>query len=167
MRTVGFAGPGATSAWLDRASGAAMSVDDITARLVKQPRDIGLLWQLAERARSSHDDAAERKWLARIEAVDASAAHDEAVKAPWPRAEMDVSDRLEKAARAAAMAHLRKYPADGDEALSVLAAAGADRKTLEAQYARVIAASKPEALNSLVYGALGAGALDGALAAAQ
>jgi hypothetical protein len=79
-----------------------------------------------------------------------------------------VADRLRKEARGLALAHLRKYPANPQEALAVLAAAGADKKTLEAEYKRVIAAtSDGSELNSLVYTALGAGAFDAALLAAE
>jgi thiol-disulfide isomerase/thioredoxin len=164
----GSAGPEAVGAWLDETSRAAVSGKALQALLKERPKDIGLLWQMAQRARASKDIAAERSWLGKIEAVDKSPAKDEASKAAWRRAELAVSDRLNKDARKLALAHLRKYPGNPAQALAVLAAAGADKKTLEAEYKRVIeATSDGGTLNNLVYTALGAGAFDAALAAAQ
>jgi hypothetical protein len=136
--------------------------------LKKRPKDIALLWKLAERARASKDSPVERKWLSRIETTDKTIGKEAAAQASWRKAEIAVADRLRKEARALALAHLRKYPANPQEALAVLAAAGADKKTLEAEYKRVIAAtSDGSELNSLVYTALGAGAFDAALLAAE
>jgi len=160
--------PDEVSSWLDGAASAAVSDKQLEALLKKRPRDVQIMWKLAQRARASKNIAAERSWLTRIEAADRSPAKEEAAQAAWRRAELAVSDRLKKDARALAIAHLKKYPQNPMEALSVLAAAGADKKTLEAEYKRVIAAtSDASTLNSLVYTALGAGAFDAALMAAE
>lgn len=164
----GFVGPAKLGGWLEETAKSAVSGKAILALLKKRPGDMGLLKQMAQRSRASKDLAAERTWLGKIEAADRSPTKDDAAEAAWRRAELAVSDRLKKDARKLALAHLRKYPGNSELALAVLAAAGADKKTLEAEYKRVIAAtSDGGALNQLVYNALGAGALDAALMAAE
>jgi thiol-disulfide isomerase/thioredoxin len=161
--------PEEVGSWLDDAAKAAVATDKELAALVKKrPRDLQLLWKLAERARASKNVTAERSWLAKIESADRTPKKEDAAQAAWRKAELAVSDRLKSDARKLALAHLKKYPGQPMEALEVLAAAGADKKTLEAEYKRVIAAtSDTGTLNSLVYTALGAGAYDAALMAAE
>jgi thioredoxin-like negative regulator of GroEL len=154
--------------WLDDAAAASVSGKALEALIRKRPRDLGLLWKMAERARASKNVTAERTWLAKIEATDRTPAREDAAQAAWRKAELSVSVRLKSDARKLALAHLKKYPGQPEEALAVLAAAGADKKTLEAEYKRVIAATTDAGtLNSLVYTALGAGAFDAALMAAE
>lgn len=164
----GFVPPEKLGGWLEETARSAVSGKAFMALLKKRPKDIGLLWQMAQRSRAGKDLAGERTWLGKIEAADRSPDKTDAAKAAWRRAEMGVSERLRKDARQLAVAHLRKYPAAPMQALALLAATGADRKTLEAEYKRVInATSDGGMLNQLVYTALGAGALDAALLAAE
>ncbi|HEU5055816.1 MAG TPA: thioredoxin family protein [Kofleriaceae bacterium] len=164
----GFVPPDKLGGWLEETARSAVSGKAFLALLKQRPKDVGLLWQMAQRSRSGGDVAGERTWLGKIEAVDRSPERREAARAAWRRAEMAVSDRLKKDARRLAIAHLRKYPKAPMQALALLAASGADRKTLEAEYRRVIdATSDGGMLNNLVYTALGAGALDAALLAAE
>jgi tetratricopeptide (TPR) repeat protein len=123
---------------------------------------------MATRLRSKNDLRGERTWLGKIEAADRSADRKDAARASWRQVEIRVTDQLLRESRKAAVAHLRKYPGAPMQALAVLAATGADRKTLESEYKRVIDATRdPGMLNQLVYNALGAGALDAALLAAD
>ena len=164
----GFVPPEKLGGWLEETAKSAVSGKAFLALLKQRPKDMGLLWQMAQRARASKDVAAERSWLGKIEAADRSPNKPDAAEAAWRRAELAVSDRLNKDARKLALAHLRKYPGNPEQALAVLAASGADKKTLEAEYKRVIAAtSDGGTLNSLAYTALGAGAFDAALMAAE
>lgn len=164
----GFVPPEKLGGWLEETAKSAVSGKAFLALLKKRPRDVGLLWQMAQRSRAGKDVAAERTWLGKIEAADRSPGKADAARAAWRRAELTVSERLRKDARQLATAHLRKYPAVPMQALALLAATGADRKTLEAEYKRVIdATSDAGMLNQLIYTALGAGALDAALMAAE
>ena len=164
----GFVPPEKLGGWLEETAKSAVSGKAFTALLKQRPKDTGLLWQMATRARSSGDLAGERTWLGKIEAVDRSPERQDAARAAWRKTEMAVSDRLKKEARRLAVAHLRKYPRAPMQALALLAASGADRKTLEAEYKRVIEVTTDGGmLNSLVYTALGAGAFDAALLAAE
>lgn len=163
----GYPGADALGAWLERAAGAA-TAKGVEASLKKNPRDLGLLWHMAQRARSTGDEAGERRWLRRIVSADRAAGKPDAARASWRLAELSVTQRLGAQARAAALKQIRTYPASGEQALAVLAAAGASVKELESAYAKVIAAtSDPSTLNRLIYTALGAGAHDAALAAAE
>ena len=164
----GFVPADKLGAWLEDSARSAVSGKALKALLAKRPKDVTLLWQMAQRARVSKDARAERSWLGKIEAADKSADRADAAKAAWRRAEMAVTDRLKADARKLAVAHIRKYPKNPMQGLTLLAAAGADKKTLEAEYKRVIdATSDGGTLNSLVYNALGAGAFDAALLAAE
>lgn len=164
----GFVGPAKLGTWLEETAASAVSGKAFAALLKKRPRDLALLTQMAQRARASDDAVAERRWLRKIEAADRSPGRPEAASASWRQAELRVVARLEAEARRAAQAHLRRFPGMPMQALAVLAASGADRKTLEAEYRRVFAAvNDPGQLNGLVYNALGAGAFDAALLGAQ
>lgn len=164
----GFVPPDKLGAWLEETARSAVSGKAFQALLRQRPKDVRLLWQMAQRARSARDLTGERTWLGKIESVDRSPDRAEAAKAAWRKTEVEVAERLKKDARRLAIAHLRKYPRAPMQALALLAAAGADRKTLEAEYKRVIdATSDGGTLNNLVYTALGAGAFDAALAAAE
>jgi hypothetical protein len=164
----GFVPPDKLGGWLEETAKSAVSGKAFLALLKQRPKDVGLLWQMAQRARSSRDPNGERTWLGKIEAVDRSPERKDAAKASWRKTEMVVSERLQKEARRLAIAHLRKYPRAPMQALALLAASGADRKTLEAEYKKVIEVTTDGGmLNNLIYTALGAGALDAALMAGE
>jgi len=154
--------------WLKSSARARASDAELSAQIKAHPDDVGVLWLLAQRAHARKDAAAERSWLVRIEAADKSKDKKDAARAAWQRFEADMTDKVQRDVRAQALDYVHKYPGQGGHALGLLAAAGADKKTLDAELARVVAATTdPDALNNLVYESLGMGAHEAALRAAE
>jgi hypothetical protein len=178
--------PQAVNAWLkDAAAKATLTDTQVAERLRKQPNDLAMLWMAVARAQVAGDDARVRALLVKIEAADQSPGRVAAVRAAWQRAQIDSKQIVGKQLKAVAEELIARHPAQGGRAASVLAASGADKKTVDAAFKKVIDAcqAQPQAvqgeliaagafdlrcdLNQLTYDALGAGALDAALAAAQ
>lgn len=156
------------SAWLKVQADATRSESELEAIAKANPADVDVLWLLAKRAQSKNDLAAARARLAQIEAADKTTEHRDAADAGWQRVELELRDRFEKEVRAQMSGYLDKYPADGEPALRMLVAAGADEKTTSGALTKLIDASSEEyTLNSLVYTSLSVGALDAALLAAE
>ena len=165
-RSSGF-DPDKLAPWLRRWSAVATSDAAAAAELKKSPDDVRLLWAMETRAEARHDDAARRRWLARIEAADKTPARAEAAEAAWQRLKLDVHDKLDGMLRPMLLAYAHAHPSHAGTALALAAQAGADKATIEAEVRRAADASTGDELNNLVYYALAAGALDAALYAAE
>ena len=154
--------------WLkDTAALVRMSETEVKAKLESEPGNLALLHLMANRARSRGDMADLKSWLAKIEARDKSEGRDDAAMAAWEQVGIEMRDVVADKAKTLARSYLERYPAVPGDALALLAASGADRAAVEAAYVKPIEAAKGGRLNLLVYSALGAGAYDAALKAAQ
>jgi hypothetical protein len=136
-------------------------------QLKKTPDDVRLLWAMATRAEARHDDAARRRWLLRIEVADKTPVRVEAAEAAWQRLKLDVHDKLDATLRPMLLAFAHAHPSRAGTALALAAEVGADKATVDAELRRAADAATGDELNDLVYFALGAGALDAALYAAE
>ena len=165
-REAGF-DPERVGSWLHRWSAVATSDAAAAEQLKKTPDDVRLLWAMATRAEARHDDGARRRWLTRIEAADKTPSRVEAAEAGWQRLKLDVHDKLDATLRPMLLAFAHAHPSRAGTALALAAAVGADKATVDGELRRAADASTGDELNNLVYFALGAGALDAALYAAE
>ncbi|MCU1281440.1 MAG: alkyl hydroperoxide reductase/Thiol specific antioxidant/Mal allergen, partial [bacterium] len=165
-RLMGYDADG-TGKWLRRGSALATSDAVALAELEKAPDDLKLLWAMASRAEAHKDDVARRRWLRRIEAADKTPARADAAEAGWQRLVLDVHDKLDAGVRPLLLEYAGKHPSRAGSALALAAEAGADKAALDAGFRRAADAVDGDTLNNLAYSALGAGALDAALYAAE
>jgi thiol-disulfide isomerase/thioredoxin len=130
--------------------------------------DIAAMFVLAERARTRHDEAAQRRWLAAVTSADKSDEHKDAERAAWMRLELDATTKLQATLRPLLFDFAQQHPAQANRALTVAARVGGDGKQLQAAFDKVIAAvDDGHTLGLLASSALDADALDAALHAAQ
>ena len=83
--------------WLQTQSLALAPDAKIEARLADKPNNLGVLWLLANRAKTRGDVAAASRWLARIEAADKSPTKVDAANAAWARFETDMAGSVRRA----------------------------------------------------------------------
>jgi thiol-disulfide isomerase/thioredoxin len=160
--------PTKLTAWLTTSAQAAVPTAELEKRLAKSPDDVATLWLLVRQAEARRDQAAARRWLARIESADKSEDRSDAALAGWQRLDSELTEKVRKQIVSDASDLLTRYPAQGLEAWKILIAAGVDQATLTTQGKRIVVAARDaNELNSLVYVALGSKLYDVALAAAE
>jgi tetratricopeptide (TPR) repeat protein len=163
-----FGAPKPLGDWLQTQSLALAPDAKLEARLAAKPDNLGVLWLLANRAKTRGDAAAASRWLSRIEAADKSPTKVDAANAAWARFETEMGGSVRRDTQKRVLKLLPRYPSLGGQAVRLLAATGTDAKTVEAALKGSIGGTTdPGALNDLIYLSLSLHAYDAALEAAQ